>query len=652
MGINPATAWAEIIGWSRPPQEFSEPEQLLSAFFTASNVGLSIVDTHLNYQAINKSLAEMNGFRVEAHLGKSMRDILGNAAEALEPILRKVLLTGEPVTNVPLALHLPTRPEVGHWVVHYFPMNDATGRVTRIGVVVVEVTEQRKLEDKLVSLVSKLEREKDRLRMLLEIGTILNSSSDLQRSFPSISACLRKVMPHDWTDLSILDESSTFISTYVADYPLDPRLAAPDACISLKDSLFREAIAEGQPRMFSGSDLRAFDSSFVQQLVKKGIQSVCCVPFITSKGLVGSFNLGSVRVHAFHSEDFDLLKQVGLQLANTIDTRRDGRKSSANGAKRSARQKTEAGSLVDFEEIIGKSPALKRVLDQCKTVAGSDATVLILGDTGTGKELVARAIHRMSRRKDAPFIKLNCAAIPVGLLESELFGHEKGAFTGAVAQKPGRLELANHGTLFLDEIGDFPLELQPKLLRVLQEQEFERLGGNRTIRVNIRLLAATNRNLVTSLGQKKFRADLYYRLNVFPVVMPSLKERDGDIPLLVRYFTQKSARRMNKVIENIPAEVMSVLESWEWPGNVRELENFVERSVILSEGSVLQVPIAELQPQAESASTTLEGLGREYILRALRECDGVIESPQGAAAQIGVSVATLHSMMQKLKIRL
>jgi len=648
MSFNPATAWAEIIGWSRPPQEFSEPEQLLSAFFSASNVGLSIVDTQLNYQAINKSLAEMNGFPVEAHLGKSMREILGAAVEAVEPIMRRVLLTGEPVTNVPLALHLPTRPDVGHWVVHYFPMNDASGRVTRIGVVVVEVTEQKKLEDQLGNMARKLEKEKDRLRMLLKIGTILNSSSEPQTLFSDISAAIRKVMKHDWADLSVLDESSALIRTYAADYPLDSKLTASENPISLKDSLCREAIAERQPRVFSGSELLAFDSGFVQALVKSGIQSVCCVPFTTSEGLVGSFNLGSVKRHAFQSEDFDLLKQVGLQLANAIDTFRDARKSSGNGARRPARQRSETRSLADFEEIIGDSPALKRVLDQSRTVAGSDATVLILGDTGTGKELVARAIHRMSARKNAAFIKLNCAAIPAGLLESELFGHEKGAFTGAIAQKPGRLELANQGTLFLDEVGDFPLELQPKLLRVLQEQEFERLGGNRTIRVNIRLLAATNRNLTASLGQKKFRADLYYRLNVFPIVMPSLKERDGDIPLLARYFTQKFARRMNKAVETIPAEVMRAIESWDWPGNVRELENFIERSVILSEGSVLEAPIAELQPQAEPP--ILEGLGREYILRALRECDGVVEGPQGAAARIGVSPATLHSMMQKLKI--
>ena len=653
MSFNPATEWSEIIGWSRPLEGFSEPEQLLSAFFAASNVGLSIVDTQLNYQAINKALAEMNGFSVEAHLGKSMRDILGNAAESVEPILRSVLLTGEPVTNVPLALHLPTRTEVGHWVVHYFPMNDASGKVTRIGVVVVEVTAQKKLEDKLGSLASKLQHQKDRLQMLLEISTALNSSPELQHSFPSISASIRKVLQHDWTDLSILDESSAFICAYVAECPVDPRLARTGISIPLRDSICREALAEKQPRIFNRLDLVAIRSNFVEQLLQKGIQSACCIPFVTPKGSAGSFNLASVRAHAFQSEDLDLLRQVGLQLANALDhtvAHRDGREGVGVVPKHSIRQPTR--SELDFEEIVivGESPALRRVLKQSRTVARSDATVLILGATGTGKELIARAIHRMSFRKSGPFEKLNCAAIPVGLLESELFGHEKGAFTGAVAQKAGRLEQANRGTLFLDEIGDLPLELQPKLLRVLQEQEFERLGGNRTVRVNIRLLAATNRDLSISLAQRKFRADLYYRLNVFPIVMPALGERDGDIPLLVRYFAQKHAHKMNKTIETIPAEVMSALEAWDWPGNIRELENLIERSVILSEGPVLEVPLTELRPQAAPPSVTLEGMGREYILRALRECDGAIDGPQGAAARLGMHPATLHSMMQRMKI--
>ena len=653
MSFNPATEWSEIIGWTRPPEGFSEPEQLLAAFFAASNVGLSVVDTQLNYQAINKALAEMNGLPVEAHLGRSMRDVLGSAAESIEPILRRVLLTGEPVTNVPLALHLPTRTELGHWVVHYFPMNDATGKVTRIGVVVVEVTEQKKLEDKLGSLVSKLEQQKARLHMLLEISTALNSSPELQHSFPSISASIRKVLQNDWTDVSILDESSAFVRTYVADCPLDPGLAGTGVSIPLRDSVCREAIAAKQPRIFNGSDPLAAHSNFDGQLLQKGIQTVCCIPFVTPKGLVGSFNVGTVRAHAFQSEDLDLLRQVGLQLANAVDhtlAHRDGAEGGGNVAKQSVKKQGETRSELGFKEIVGESPALKRVLEQSRTVARSDATVLILGSTGTGKELVARSIHHTSSRKNGPFVKLNCAAIPVGLLESELFGHEKGAYTGAVNQKTGRLELANHGTLFLDEIGELPLELQPKLLRVLQEQEFERLGGNRTIRVNIRLLAATNRDLSTSLAQKKFRPDLYYRLNVFPIVMPSLGERGGDIPLLVRYFTQKFAGRMNKTIETIPVEVMNALEARDWPGNIRELENLIERSVILSEGPVLEVPLAELRPQTAQPSVTLEGMGREYILRALRECDGAIDGPRGAAARLGMRPPTLHSMMQRMKI--
>ena len=306
----------------------------------------------------------------------------------------------------------------------------------------------------------------------------------------------------------------------------------------------------------------------------------------------------------------------------------------------------------NFEEIVGESSALKRVLNQAKTVAPSDATVLILGETGTGKELVARAIHRMSLRKDGSFIKLNCAAIPTGLLESELFGHEKGAFTGAISNKIGRLELADRGTLFLDEVGDIPPELQPKLLRVLQDQEFERLGSTRTIRVNIRLIAATNRNLAKSVAEREFRSDLYYRLNVFPIRMPALRERKTDVPLLVRYFVHKFARRMNKQIETIPRETMAALVSWEWPGNVRELENFIERSVILSDSSVLNVPLVELRPAYETASSdgTLENLERQHIVRMLRETAGVIAGPRGAAVRLGLKRTTLQSKIQKMGI--
>jgi len=291
---------------------------------------------------------------------------------------------------------------------------------------------------------------------------------------------------------------------------------------------------------------------------------------------------------------------------------------------------------------------MKRVLAEVETVAPTDATVLILGETGTGKELIARAVHRMSARKDRPFVTLNCAAIPTGLLESELFGYEKGAFTGALAQKIGRFEMAHRGTLFLDEVGDIPLDLQPKLLRALQEKAFERLGGTRTIPIDVRLVAATNRNLKQMMSDKLFRSDLYYRLKVFPIAAPALRDHPEDIPALVRHFIQKYAREMNRRVETIPMDVMPALLSWPWPGNVRELENFMERSVILSSGATLRVPLAELRAEAvESPGGTLAEMEREYIIRVLRETGEVISA---AAIRLGMPRTTLNAMMRKLGI--
>lgn len=307
-----------------------------------------------------------------------------------------------------------------------------------------------------------------------------------------------------------------------------------------------------------------------------------------------------------------------------------------------------------FEEIIGNARNLKSVLKQVETVAATDATALILGETGTGKELIARAIHRLSPRRDQPFVKLNCSAIPAGLLESELFGHEKGAFTGAIAQKIGRIELAHRGTLFLDEIGDLPLELQPKILRALQEKEFERLGGTRTIPVNVRLVAATNRNLAKMVESNEFRSDLYYRLKVFPLEIPPLRERAEDIPLLVKYFVSQHSRRMNRHIETIRPETIEALVRWRWPGNVRELENFIERAVILSPGPVLRAPLAELELPAEPAaasSASLYDAEREHILRVLREAKGMISGPDGAAKRLGLKRTTLNSKLKKLGIK-
>jgi formate hydrogenlyase transcriptional activator len=307
---------------------------------------------------------------------------------------------------------------------------------------------------------------------------------------------------------------------------------------------------------------------------------------------------------------------------------------------------------MDFEGIVGQSSALRHVLNMVETVAPSDSTVLLLGETGTGKELIARAIHERSRRKERTFVKLNCAAIPTGLLESELFGHERGAFTGAIAAKTGRLELADQGTLFLDEVGDIPIEIQPKLLRALQEREFERLGSNRTKQVDVRLVAATNRDLENMMEKREFRSDLYYRLNVFPIRIPPLRERPEDISLLVRYFTQKYGRLMNKKIESIPTPAIKKLSSWHWPGNIRELENFIERSVILTHGSALQAPVAELGNNGRNApqAGTREANERDEILRALKITNGRVAGPGGAAARMDMKRTTLISRMKKLGI--
>jgi formate hydrogenlyase transcriptional activator len=438
------------------------------------------------------------------------------------------------------------------------------------------------------------------------------------------------------------------------DSPLADALIGPGVVVPIAESACGTGFLKGETKVCNQADLAAIGTPVVMRLLDLGIQSFCAIPLITRKGKLGTLNLGSASDHAFDSQDISFLKQVAAQVAIALDNARAYREIAELTQKLKKEKlylQDEIRSVLNFEEIVGESPALKHVLSQVNTVAPLDATVLILGETGTGKELIARAIHRMSARKDGSFIKLNCAAIPTGLLESELFGHEKGAFTGAVSAKIGRLEMADKGTLFLDEVGDIPLELQPKLLRVLQDQEFERLGGVRTIRVNIRLIAATNRDLAKSVAEREFHSDLYYRLHVFPVKMPPLRERAKDIELLVRYFVQRFSRQMNKQIETIPSQTMDALASWEWPGNVRELENFIERSVILSEGTVLNVPLSELRPTfGARQNTTLESLEREHILRVLRETGGVISGLHGAASQLGLKRTTLQSRMQKLGI--
>src|ERR1700680_4242439 len=500
-----------------------------------------------------------------------------------------------------------------------------------------------------------LVREKERLQTLLEVNNTLVTTRDLQKLFPAISGFIRRMVRDDFASVAVFEEAAPPLSFFPLDSPLTAGLAGADSTVPVKDTPAGHALMERKTKIFSREDLMGIQSSFVTQMLEHGIQSLCCIPLTTRKGELGTLNLASQDTHAFAPQDIGFLEQVAAQVAMALDNARAYREIAELTNKLASEKlylEEEIRAELNFEEIVGESTALKKVLSQARTVASSDATVLILGDTGTGKELIARAIHRMSFRKDRVFVKLNCAAIPTGLLESELFGHERGAFTGAITQKVGRLELADKGSLFLDEVGDIPLEFQPKLLRVLQDQEFERLGSTRTIKVNIRLIAATNRDLPKSVAEREFRSDLYYRINVFPLRMPALRERQGDIPLLVRYFVQKFARRMNTQIVSISKEAMNALVSWAWPGNVRELENFIERSVILSQGPILSVPLVELNLAAQDShkDSTLERVLRENIVRVLRETGGVLGGLRGAAARLGLKRTTLQSKMGKMGI--
>src|SRR3989449_58542 len=478
----------------------------------------------------------------------------------------------------------------------------------------------------------RLQVEKERLQTTMELNNVLMTDRDWQKLFPAISNFMQRIIPHEYASVAVYDDSAHLLSLYPLDSGLAAALHTRATPIPITEMLAGQALLEREIKIFSSEDLGGARSKYVSQIVEQGIQSLCCVPLITRKGEVGTLNLASRQKDAFKSQDLGILQQVAAQVAIALDNARAYREI-ADLTDKLAKEKLyledEIRTELHFEEIVGESAPLKRVLAQAKTVAPSDATTLILGETGTGKELIARAIHRMSSRKDASFIKLNCAAITTGLLESELFGHERGAFTGAISQKVGRLELADKGTLFLDEVGEIPLELQPKLLRVLQDQEFERLGSTRTLRVNVRLVAATNHDLAKNIAEGQFRSDLFYRLHVFPIRMPPLRERRQDIPALVRYFVQKLARRMGKQIDTIPIETMNKMMDWNWPGNIRELENLVERSVILSEGPELRVPLSELDAHVDVSANdrTLEGLERQHIVSVLRETGGVIAGP-------------------------
>jgi formate hydrogenlyase transcriptional activator len=521
-------------------------------------------------------------------------------------------------------------------------------------------------------------RQNERLKLLLNLTSRITSNLNLRDLLRAIAANIREVMHGDSAAVLLLDSASGKSRLFALDFPQGKGFIREDDAHILAGA-GKRALETLKPVIVERIGPDDLPPEIYEKIVGEGIKSSCVIPLVSRDHALGYLSLARTTEAAFAPEDVEFLAEAAGQIAIAIENAMAYHEISGLKDKLAQEKlylEEEIRSEMNFENIIGKSPALKHVLELVETVAPSDSTVLLLGETGTGKELIARAIHDRSRRKDRTFVKLNCAAIPTGLLESELFGHEKGAFTGAIAQKIGRMELADQGTLFLDEVGDIPIEIQPKLLRALQEREFERLGSTHTRKVNVRLIAATNRDLEKMIADREFRSDLYYRLHVFPIRIPPLRERKEDIPQLVSYFVQKFAKQMQKRIDSISPVVMKGLTAWDWPGNIRELENFIERAVIVTRGRSLDPPLGELRrtntvelPRADhrklqavigertnsqSDKTSIldeyETRRRDEIIGALTACKGRVGGVDGAAVRLGVNRTTFLARMKKLGI--
>jgi formate hydrogenlyase transcriptional activator len=499
-------------------------------------------------------------------------------------------------------------------------------------------------------------KERDRLKLLLEINNHIVSKLDINELFRSASESIRTYFRNDFTGFWLIDKQSNHLECIVLDFPSGKGSLTAVLKTELSDTDHGKLRAH-VPELLSVEEIEMLPAGIVERLKAESIASMAIAPMSTAGGPLGLITMGSRQPNKFGQQDLDLLSQISNQIALAVDNAiAYGRVTEARDRLEEERLylESEIRSEYSFEDIVGKSAALRKVLDQIAIVAPTGSTVLLHGETGTGKELFARAIHNRSPRRERTFVRLNCAAIPSGLVESELFGHEKGAFTGALIQKRGRFELADHGSLFLDEIGDISLDLQPKLLRALQEQEFERLGSTRTIHVDVRLIAATHRDLQSMIRNNQFREDLFYRLNVFPIEIPPLRERREDISLLVHYFVLRASRQMQKRIRSVPKQAMEALANADWPGNIRELENFIERCVILTPGEELNVPRAELKRAATrsiaSGAATFEQAERQVIIDALKVASGKISGRGGAAERLGLKRTTLQNKMRKLNV--
>jgi PAS domain S-box-containing protein len=520
-------------------------------------------------------------------------------------------------------------------------IRDSSGTVTGYAKVTRDFTDRKRAEE----------------AVMMQLTSVLLANMDVRKLLGAISASLHEVIPHDAATLGLYDADADLMLVQFLG-PEGDGHRRDDIHLPIEGSPAGEAFRTREPVLQEQIKDSRFAEASVRHFTELGMQSGCWVPLIHRGEPIGVLAVASRLEAAFVQRDVEMLTQVAGQVAIAVNNAMTFRQiAELRDRFRLEKQYLEEEINVEnsFEDIVGESTGLRQVLRDIETVAPTGATVLIQGETGTGKELLARAIHRLSPRSERTFVKVNCAAIPAGLLESELFGHEKGAFTGAIARKMGRLELAHEGTLFLDEVGELPLDLQPKLLRAIQEREIERLGGTRPIKVDVRVIAASNRDLAKMVADKEFRADLYYRLKVFPIQSPPLRERINDIPILVRHFVSLHSRRMGKTIETISDATMEALVKWKWPGNIRELENFLERAVILTRGSALYIPVAELKIEEEEESpsfeiSTHETAEREHILRVLRDAKGLIAGDDGAAARLGLKRTTLNSKMKKLGI--
>jgi formate hydrogenlyase transcriptional activator len=519
------------------------------------------------------------------------------------------------------------------------------------------------------------QRQTDQLQLLLNLTNRITSNLELRDLLRAVAANIREVIHAEGVSVSLQDAASEKFRVFAIDFPHGKGVLKEELLVRPSTAV-KKALETLRPVVSHTCDGNEFVSEASDIVFAEGLRAYCSIPLVNRGRALGILSILRTTEAPFSQEDINFLSRASGQIAIAIENACAYHEISQLKDKLAQEKlylEEEIRSEMNFENIIGNSPALKHVLELVETVATSDSTVLLLGETGTGKELIARAIHDRSRRKDRTFVKLNCAAIPTGLLESELFGHEKGAFTGAITQKTGRMELADQGTLFLDEVGDIPIEIQPKLLRALQEREFERLGSTHTRKVNIRLVAATNRDLEKMIATREFRNDLYYRLHVFPIRIPPLRERKEDIPQLVSYFVQKFAKQMQKKIETISPAVMKGLTAWTWPGNIRELENFIERAVIITRGKSLEAPLRELErintivlphatpPEVEPVvgeitdlpidkTTVADGYERKQrdeIIRALTTCKGRVGGSDGAAARLGMNRTTLLSRMKK-----